>query len=296
MASFLTVFLTLTLCFFALRLLPGAPFSSTEDGSLELTRETLERDAGLTKNIFEQYVDYLGGLAKGSFGKSYLSSNQKVETLIYGHLGISMVLGGLSLICICFIGTLLGLAAAKSRLSPIMVTFDIVTSFFISLPSFVSAPLLILVFAVFLDWLPVALFDSPKHMILPILAMTLRPLSVLARLIRERATEIINSDFIRLAEAKGLSPSYILRVHVAKLVLPTTLAYLHSIGPQLLMGSFIVEVFFAIPGLGYLFAESLTYRDYPTILGVVLLYTIILQIFALVLGFMQGRLDPRVQE
>tara|TARA_Y100000780_G_C13694901_1_gene421153 strand:- start:2964 stop:4007 length:1044 start_codon:yes stop_codon:yes gene_type:complete len=292
-ASFV-LFIIATTTFLMLRLMPGGPFDSDKALPPEVLAN-IEAKYHLDKPMIEQYVFYLGDLVKGDLGESYKYIGRSVTDIISESIPNSIKLGLYSLLLAFLLGIPLGaLAGAKHN-----TVWDTSAMFMaisgVALPSFLVGPLLILFFTFYLDLLPPALWESPVHYIMPVVTLGLRPAAIIARLTRSSVLDTIHSDFVRTAKAKGLSASVVLFKHVLKNSLIPVVTMSGPLVANILSGSFVVELIFAVPGMGKHFVQSVTNRDYPLILGVTLLYAALLVLANLIVDLLYAVIDPRIR-
>lgn len=283
-----------TLTFALLRFMPGGPFDSEKALPPEV-KANIEAKYHLNEPVYVQYYLYLTGLLKGDLGESYKYIGRDVSDIITETFPVSFKLGAFSLIVAFMIGIPLGVFAGanhntwKDNFSMLLAISGV------SLPSFLIAPILIIVFCFWLDWLPTALWRGPEYYILPVFILGIRPAAAIARLTRASVLEVIRSDYIRTAKAKGLAYNIVLYKHVLKNSLIPVLTYSGPLIAGILSGAFIIELIFAVPGMGKHLIQSVTNRDYPLILGVTLLYSAMLVISNLIVDLLYSYFDPRIK-
>lgn len=279
-----------------MRAAPGGPFDGERALSPEVRAE-LERAYGSDAPVPVQLGRYLAGIAQGDFGPSLVYRDFTVGELIAQGLPVSLTLGALALIVALVVGLPLGSWAAwrpGSRADGAVQSFALAGAV---LPTFVTAPLLVLVFALGLRLLPVSGWEDgrPANLVLPVLALALPTAAAVARLTRGAMIDVLAQDFIRTARAKGLPPRAILLRHALKSALLPVVSYLGPAAAGLLTGSVVVETAFALPGLGRDFVSGALNRDYPLVLGVVILYAALVILFNLLADLAYGWLDPRTR-
>lgn len=294
-SSLVTLFLIITLLFFILRGLPGGPFD-TEQALPPEIKAQIETKYGLNAPVYKQYFSYLGHLLKGDLGESYRFQDQKVSTILKDTLPATFKLGILCLITSYLIGIFLGIISLRKGKLWLSESIQFFANAGSCMPTFLAAPILILVFSFWLDWLPPALWEGPKYYILPVFALSLRPMSLIIRLIRVSGLENINTDFVRMAQAKGLSENVILFKHVLKNSLVPLLTISGGLFASILSGGFLVEEIFAVPGVARHFIESVTNRDYSLVMGLAIMYSMLLITFNLLFEFITGFIDPRISK
>ena len=292
--AIVTVLILASITFALLRLLPGGPFDMEKSLPPQI-KANIEKSYHLDKSLWEQYRLYLKGLLKGQLGVSYKYTDRTVSDILKDSLPISVQLGLYSLLIAFFLGIPLGLFSAQRANSLSDRSAMLFSISGISLPSFVIAPILILIFSFHLAWFEPALWEGPLFYILPSFALGIRPAGLIARLVRSSALDISNEDYVRTARAKGLSHSVVFYRHVLKNAFLPVLALSPPLIAGILTGSFVIEKIFAIPGLGLHFVTSVTNRDYPLILAALLVYSLLLVLFNLIVDLLYLRLDPRLR-
>lgn len=290
----LTLWLIATITFFLMQFLPGTPYTNAEKLSPEQIA-LLNEQAGLDKPIITQYWLYLTNLLKGDFGISFQFKNQPVANLLSGRIGPSLQLGLQAIIFGTFFGIILGTISAMKQNTWIDTTSTLVAILGRSIPNFVFAVLLQYIFAIKLGILPIAKWETFASTILPTVALAMSPLADSARFIRTEMVEVLHSDYVELARAKGLSRWEIAFKHGLRNSLIPLLTLLGPLAVGLMTGSLVVENIFAIPGIGEQFVKSIMTNDYPTIMAVTILYSAMLVFVILVVDILYGIVDPRIQ-
>lgn len=289
-----TVFVIITITFLLLRTLPGGPFDQEKVLPPEV-QANVEARYHLDKPVFYQFTYYLKDLLKGDMGESYKYVNRNVSDIIRETLPVSIQLGIYSLILAFLLGVPFGVLAA-ARQNTLTDRFLMISAISgVSLPSFLVAPILILFFCFYMGWFEPALWEGPSYYVLPLVVLGTRPASVIARLTRASVLEVIQADYVRTAKAKGLNHLVVLYKHVLKNAFLPVLTYSGPLVAGILTGAFIVEHIFAIPGLAKHLITSVSNRDYPLILGVTLLYSVILVISNLIVDLLYSHFDPRIR-
>jgi oligopeptide transport system permease protein len=283
------------LAFVLVRLAPGGPFDRERAPASPEIERNLNAKYHLDEPMWKQYARYLGDLAHGDFGVSLKYRNHTVNDIIAQGLPVSMTLGALAFAFAMAVGLPVGFftAARRGRWEDYVGSF--LAMFVVCVPGFVLAPLLILIFAVKLKWLPVALWDSPWHMILPVIALGLYFAGKIARLTREGMLNAMQSEFVTAARAKGLGENKLLFKHAFRIAVLPVVSYSGPMLADLLTGSFIIENIFQIPGIGVFLINSSINRDYTVVVGLALLYAVLLIGLNLVVDFAYTLLDPRVK-
>jgi oligopeptide transport system permease protein len=290
----LAIAVLITATFFLLHALPGGPFD-TEAALPPEVKTHLEEYYHLNKPLIEQFAIYVGNLLHGNLGVSYRYIDQSVASILQNTLPTTLKLGLMSLVLSFLVGIPLGVFAA-SRHGTKWDFFTLFTTMScISIPSFLLAPILILVFSFWLDWLPPALWDSPRYYILPVITLAARPIALITRLIRTSAIDVLHTDYVRTAYAKGLGQVSVLFKHVLKNSVIPVLAVSGSLLAHLISGTFVVELLFAIPGVGRHLVESVDNRDYPLVLALSLIYSVVLIAGNLAMDLIATMMDPRIR-
>lgn len=289
-----TLFAVVLLSFVLMRAAPGSPF----DGERPLdaaTRAALDRAYGLDRPVVEQLGRYLARIAHGDFGPSLVYKDFTVSQLIAQGLPVSLTLGGLALLLAALLGVSGGIVAAQHPDRWSGRAIDTAAAIAIALPGFVTGPLLALVFALWFAWLPVSGLDGAASLVLPVAALAFPVAGAVARLTRSGLSEVLAREHIRMARARGLSPRAILFRHALPPALIPVVSYLGPAAAGLLTGAVVIETVFGLPGLGRYFVQGALNRDYPLVLGVVVLYAALILAFNLLADLLYGWLDPRVR-
>ena len=288
--------IVITVTFLFIRLAPGGPFDTEKAVPPEIM-ENLNEYYNLNKPVFSQYLDYLKNLVHGDFGPSFRHSNRTVTEMILAGLPVTFELGVYALFIAIFIGMLAGLSAA---LMPNSIQDYIPMSLAmigICMPTFLLGPLLVLVFGIWLEWLPVSGWNVLYgDKILPSITLGAAYAAYIARLTRGGMLEIMYQDFIRTARAKGLSEIMVVTRHALKGGLLPVVSFLGPAIAGLLSGSFVVETIFQIPGLGRFYVQAAFNRDYTMILGTTILYSALIILFNLLSDILTTWLDPRLRD
>ncbi|MEJ7734246.1 MAG: ABC transporter permease subunit [Polyangiaceae bacterium] len=290
-----TLLLVATLVFVLVRLVPGGPFDAERAVPVEVRRQ-LDAKYHLDDPVLVQYKDWLWALvSRGDLGPTFKYPNRTVNEIIALSLPVSMQLGVLAMIFALLVGVPLGLVGAM-RQNTWADTAAMGTAMLgVSVPRFVLAPILVLVFALNLYILPVARWETWRNMVLPVICAGLPVAAYIARLTRGGMLEVIRSDFVRTARAKGLSERQVILKHALKGAMLPVVSYLGPGFSSLLVGSLVVEKIFNIPGMGRYFVEAAQNRDYNLVMGVMLVYGFLLMFFNTVVDIAYSWLDPRVE-
>lgn len=289
-----TLFLLAALTFFMLRLAPGGPFDAEQAWPPEIQANILHQYE-LDLPVTTQFLHWLKAAMQGDLKESFQYLGRPVSQIIGETLPVSALLGGLALLLSIILGIPLGALSAWKKNS----AFDRCTLFFavsgLSLPTYLSASLLILIFSLKLGWFPPALMEGPSSWVLPILALAWRPMGIVIRFIRGSMLEALTADYIRTAHGKGLSLFRILFKHALKNSLIPVITIVGPLMANLITGSFLVEVIFQLPGMGKYFVQAILNRDYPLVMGVTLTYGIILIFSNLAVDLIYAWVDPRIR-
>ncbi len=283
-----------TLTFFMLRALPGGPFSS-EKALPDAIRQNIEKRYNLDKPLWEQYLIYLRNVVIWDLGPSYKYDGITVNQIINKGFPISATLGGISILTSLLLGLPIGIASAMRHNSLLDRWVSGVAVLTAAAPSFVIAALLQYFIAFKLRWLPPATWGTPQHMVLPTIALCSLSLAWLVKLTRSSMLEVTNQDYIRTARAKGIPGLVVIYRHMLRNALAPVIACLAPLAAGILVGSFIIESVFAIPGVGRDFVTSISNRDYTVTLGMTVFFGLLLTGFTLVGDILCALLDPRVR-
>jgi oligopeptide transport system permease protein len=290
----ITLFLIASFSFFLMKMLPGSPLKAEDKLSEEQKQIVLEK-YGLNDPVPVQYVKYLGGLVQGDLGISFAFDNTPVTKILLDKIGPSALLGFQALLVGSIIGIFLGLMASIFRNGPIDYSSTVIAVLGTSIPSFVFAGFLQYVFAVKLGMFPVALWGEFEHTILPTIALAISPLAVAARFTRTEMVEVLHSNYIITARAKGVAESGIIFKHGLRNALIPLITVMGPMAVSLMTGSMVIEQIFAIPGIGEQFVTSVMVNDYPTIMGTTLLFAFGFILIILIIDLLYGLIDPRIR-
>jgi oligopeptide transport system permease protein len=284
----------ITATFFMIRFVPGGPFTAEKAVTPEILRN-LEAHYGLNKPLWRQYTDYLGSLARGDLGPSFKYPNRTVNEIIADKLPTSLELGGWSLLVALLVGLPLGVLAAVRRNTWIDYLCSSVAMIGICVPTFVLGPLLVLAFAIHVNWFNASGWYEPIDRVLPSLVLGFFYAAYVARLTRGGMIEILGQDFIRTARAKGACEIRVIFRHALRGGLLPVVSFLGPAIAGILTGSFVIETIFQIPGLGREFVNSAFNRDYTLVLGTVILYATLIIALNLVVDVAQVWLNPKLK-
>ncbi|TWT14558.1 ABC transporter permease [Planomicrobium sp. CPCC 101079] len=290
-----TIWVIASLTFLIMKLIPGDPFASDADVLPEEVVENMRAKYNLDEPIPVQYVLYLKNLVMLDLGPSIQSETRTVNDLLADGFPASATLGIQAIVVALIFGLLLGIIAALNHnkfLDYASMIFAIVG---ISVPSFILAPLLINFFAVKWGILPVASWGSFQHSVLPTLALAVTPLAVVARFMRSSMLEVMNQNYIKTADAKGLSSFKIVVSHGIRNAILPVVSFIGPLFVALITGTFVIEKIFAIPGIGKYFVDSIFNRDYPVIMGTTVFFSTILVVTLFLIDISYRFIDPRIK-
>lgn len=292
-----TLLLVVVLAFLLMRAAPGGPFDAERVLPPEIAAN-IERAYHLDEPLPKQLARYLAGLARGDLGPSYRYRDYTVSELIATAFPLSLKLGALAMLLAVAVGVSTGVIAALARNSLLDRSVMAFAMTGISVPVFVIAPVLVLLFAVKLNWLPAGWSGSGggARMLLPVVALALPQIAYIARLTRASMIDVLGSDFIRTARAQGLGRYAVVRYHALKPAMLPVLSYLGPAIAAVLTGSVVIEEVFGIPGLGQFFVRGALNRDYTLVLGIVIFYAMLIVFLNLVVDILYGFIDPRVRQ
>jgi len=280
-----------------MRAAPGSPFDSERAMSPEI-RAMIMAHYGFDKPLSVQFLEYLKGLFTLDLGPSLIYKDQSVTKIIASGFPKSIVLGLSSLSLALFIGVPLGLVAALNQNKAQDYSIMAIAMAGICIPTFVTGPILSLVFGVYLGWFPTAGLDlgrmTIETMTLPVITLALPQIAIISRLVRASAIEVLGSNFVRTARAKGLPEIWVLSRHAMRAALLPLVSYLGPACASLITGSVVIVTVFQLPGIGRNFVTSALQRDYPVVMAVVILYAALIIILNLIADILYGVLDPKV--
>lgn len=289
-----TVWVVITITFFVMRAVPGGPFSG-EKAITAAAQAALEEKYGLDKPLWQQYVTYLKDIVfHFDFGPSLKQRGRDVIDIIGDGLKTSAKLGIIAAVLAAIIGIVLGSIAALKRGSVLDNTIMVLTTAFVSMPSFIMGALLLVAFSVKLGWLP-ANGAASGGLILPIITLMLYPMAYITRLTRSSMLDVFGQDYIRTARAKGVPEKRVIFGHALKNSLIPVITYFGPMLAYIVTGSLVVEQIFAVPGIGRAFINSITNRDYPMIMGTTIILAALIVIMNLLSDILYKVVDPRIK-
>ena len=291
-----TLLILVTLSFFLMQAAPGSPFTGDFNMPPEILAN-LEAKYHLNEPLWKQYAFYLWDLIHGDLGPSFQYKDYTVNELVAQSFPVSMTIGITAFIVTVISGVTLGTIAALKQNSWVDYTIMTFSMVGVVLPSFVIAPLLVLVFAVSLHWLPAGGWNdgSWQNMVLPVSAMAILYMAAIARIMRSSMIETLNSNFIRTAKAKGLPSHYIILKHALK---PSMLPIVSYLGPAfvgIITGSVVIETVFGLPGIGQHFVNGALNRDYSLVLGLTIIIGALTILFTAIVDILYGLIDPKIR-
>jgi oligopeptide transport system permease protein len=290
------ILLVIFLTFWMMREIKGSPFRKSDKAVPPAVLANLDRKFGLDKPWYIQYERYVSGVARFDFGPSLVLRDQSVNDIVRQHFPVSAELGGFAMLLAIVIGIPMGILSALrvNKLTDYVIQFFSNLGF--AIPSFFTATLLIYFFAARLGWFPTNGWDTPSAKVLPVIALSLFPLTYFVRLVRGQMLETLQQDYVRTAKAKGLRWRRVVVVHVLRNSLIPALTAAGPILGALVTGSFIIENIFAIPGIGRYYVTSVEGRDYSTVMGITVLLSILTIVANMLVDITYGVLDPRTRE
>jgi len=291
-----TLIIIIAFVFFLMRLAPGGPFTNERALPPEIEQK-INQAYDLDKPIINQFGIYLSKTLKGDLGPSYKYKDFTVNELIASGFPVSITLGLSAIIISLFLGCLLGIIAAIKKNTAIDYAVMGVSLVGICVPSFVLAPILSLIFGLYLGLLPISGWGNGNiyNLILPVISLSLPQIAIISRMMRASTIETLNSDFIKTARSKGLSKTRIIRKHVIRASILPVIDYLAPATAGLMTGSIIIEQIFGLPGIGRYFVVGALQRDYTLVSGVMILYASLLMFLILISDILRALLDPRVK-
>lgn len=291
--AIVTIFLVITITFFVMHFIPGGPFLSEKSPSAAVTA-ALEAKYGLDKPVFEQYTTYLKDVIRFDFGPSIEQRGREVSDIIYDGFKVSAKLGGIAAILAIIVGLILGSLTAVFHNKLIDKAIMVLSTACVAMPSFIVGTFLLLIFCVKFNIFP-ANGNLPGGLVLPIISLSLYPMSYIIRLTRSSMLDVLGQDYIRTARAKGVKPYKVLFKHSLRNAVTPVISYAGPMIAFILTGSLVVEKIFAVPGLGKAFISSITSRDYTLIMGTTIFLAVLVVIMMLISDILYKVFDPRVE-
>ena len=292
--AILTIWVVITITFFVMHAVPGGPFVG-EKATTPAVQAAMEAKYGLDKPVLEQYFTYLGDIGlRFDFGPSLKQRGRQVIDIIADGMKVSAKLGLIAAFGALVVGIVLGAVAALRRNKVIDKVIMVITTAFVSMPSFIAGALLLTIFAVSLHLLP-ANGAQKNGLILPVVTLALYPMAYITRLTRSSMLDVLGQDYIRTARAKGVPGFKVIFGHALKNSLIPVITYFGPMLAYIVTGSIVVEQIFAVPGIGRAFVNSITGRDYPLIMGTTIILACLIIIMNLVSDLLYKIVDPRIE-
>lgn len=290
-----TLLMLITVAFFLIRVAPGGPFDAEKTLPPEI-QANLNAKYHLDEPLLQQYFRYLGQVVTLDFGPSFQYKDWTVNELIAQGYPVSLTIGLTAIVLAFFVGTMLGIASALRQNSKVDYSLMGFAMLGISIPNFVIAPILILLLAVYAGWLPAGGWDwGIPSMVLPIVTLALPAIAYIARMTRGSMIEVLHSNFIRTARAKGLPESVVIRRHALRPALLPVISYLGPAIAGMISGSVVIERIFSIPGLGSYFVQGALNRDYTLVMGVVIFYGVLILVLNFLVDLIYAWLNPKIR-
>ncbi len=286
-----TVFIIAAITFFAMNAIPGGPFDK-EKAPDPAVQAVLEARFNLDKPVAQQFIIYLGNLLHGDFGIS-LKTGREISQIIREKFAVSAKLGGMAAGFAILLGLILGSIAAlcRNRWPDRVIIF--LTTLFVSVPSFVLATILLLVFALTLKWVGVFSTTNPNY-VLPVISLMLYPMSYITRLTKSSMLDVLGQDYIRTARAKGVREGFVIFKHALRNALIPVITYVGPMIAGILTGSMVIETVFTIGGLGTEFVRSINNQDYPMIMATTIFLAVLMVIATLISDLVYKLVDPKI--
>jgi oligopeptide transport system permease protein len=296
LATVPTVLVVVTVCYLMLHATPGGPFDSERQVPAAVLAN-LQAKYHLDRPPWQQYLYYLNSLLHGDLGASFRYADWSVNDLVAKALPVSLAVGGIAMLLSILIGTALGICAALRQNSPIDTLVMLLGNVGSAFPSFVIGPALVLVFAIWLPWLPSGGWNDfePRYLVLPVALLTLINVAVIGRITRGSLIEVLGSNFIRTARAKGLPPHLVVLRHAMRPALLPVVSVLGPLAISSITAAIVTETWFSLPGLGRLIVNGAANRDYTLVLGLVVLVTVLAVLLNLLVDLAYAVLDPRIR-
>lgn len=295
LAGIVALFILATLTFFTMRIIPGSPFGQDGTAMAPEVLAALNEKYALDKPLYEQYLIYLNNAIQGDFGESIKRPGMDVTYIISRGAPQTIKLGSLSFCLAMLIGITLGIISAltKNRIVQNIITF--IATMGVSIPSFLVGMLLMIIFGVTLQLLPLVGLNTPQHYILPMFSLAIYPISVITRLVRSSLRDVMNKDYMTLARSKGTKEMTVVIKHGLRNALLPVVTYSGPLIAHLMTGSFVVESLFSIPGIGSEFVNSITNRDYTLVMGMTIFFGSMVIITSIAADIIAALVDPRIK-
>lgn len=290
-----TLFALATITFFLMHIIPGSPFAGETSKLPAAVKEKLIEKYGLDKPLGAQFVAYLRNALTGDFGTSLNRKGKAVVDIIRGGLPATASLGSVAFVIAMTVGITLGTVSAFSKQRWVSGAVAFIATVGVSVPSFLLALLMMLLFGVVLHWLPFVGLGSWKHYIMPGVALALAPIAMISRLVRTNLLEVMRQDYMVLARSKGTPELMVILRHALKNALVPVITYAGPLVATLLTGSFVIETLFSVPGIGAEFVNSVSNRDYTLIMALTIFYGAFIIVANIVTDLITAAMDPRIR-
>jgi len=284
-----------TITFFLMHIIPGSPFAGETSKLPAAVKEKLIEKYGLDQPLSVQYMTYLRNAIHGDFGTSLNRKGREVTDIISKGIGPTASLGMVAFVIAMTVGILLGTISAFSKQRWVNAFVAVLSTIGVSVPSFLMALLMMLVFGVILNWLPIIGLSSWRHYIMPGIALALAPIAMIARLVRSSLLEVMRQDYMVLARSKGTPEIRVIIGHALKNAMIPVITYAGPLIATLLTGSFVIETLFSVPGIGAEFVTSVSNRDYTLIMALTIFYGSFIIIANIVTDLITAAIDPRIR-
>ncbi len=294
-SGIITILVLITITFFMMHFIPGSPFVKGEQKMPPEVLQRIEEKYGFNQPLFVQYLTYLKNIVRGDFGISFKKAGTTVNNIIDRGFPVSARVGLVAIAVSVLIGMALGILSAVKRASIFDGASMVFATVGISIPTFVTAVLLLYLFAGILKVLPTYGLASWKHYILPVTCLSFSPIAYIARMTRSSMLEVMQQDYIRTARAKGVREFFVIVKHGLRNAILPVVTYLGTLVAGLLTGSFVIERLYAIPGIGKFYVDSIGARDYNVILGMTVFFGIFVVVCNIIVDILYGIIDPRVK-
>ena len=291
----LTLFILATITFFGVHAMPGDPFAKDNKVMSPETYAALEAKYGLDKPLGEQFVIYLTNAVQGDFGESISKPGQQVTDIIIKRAPVTAGLGVVAFTLSVVVGLTFGIVSALSKKRWVNSAITAFATFGVSIPGFLFALILLIIFAVQLKVLPSVGLTTPAHYVMPSIAIALSSISMITRLSRSSLRDVMNKDYITLARSKGTSEIWVIIKHGLKNALLPVITYCGPMFAGLVTGSMVIETLFTIPGIGAEFTKSITNRDYTLVMGLTLFFGALVIVMNLISDIVAALVDPRIK-
>ena len=291
----LTLLILSTITFFGVRAMPGDPFSQDNKVIAAETCEAMKAKFHLDKPLPEQYFIFLGNAIRGDFGESISKKGKLVSDIIALRFPVTAKLGAIAFCVSMVVGLAFGIIAALAKHRWVNSLITVISTLGVSLPNFLFAIMIMIVFAVKLGWLPIVGLNGPQYYILPVAALSLGPISSVTRLTRSSIRDVMHEDYITLSRSKGNKEARTIIVHGLKNALLPVVTYAGPLFAGMITGSLVIETLFSVPGIGAEFTNSITNRDYTLVMGLTILFGVLVIIMNLISDIVAAIIDPRIK-